>query len=633
MRRTEVFALAAALLVGLNGFALAFKENEFKTCAKSSFCERLRSIVPDSKYAIRGDTLSVDDTGAVHGKISVVGGEALAPYHDDIDLTLEAYGAGALRVHMSQPGRFEVPEVLQDDLKRVPLALEKTTATEATFTFLDALVVVRLDALKIEVYGDKRRKGTPSVVFNANNLFHFERQIDAGKAQDAAKNWPETFLSHADSRKNGPMGLTVDVHFPKFQHVYGIPERATKFSLKPTKEIKGKGIENEVLHEPYRLYNLDVFEYLHDHPFGLYGSIPFLTAKRRDLTTGVFWLNAAEMYVDVWKTAEGTSTQWMAESGVIDLFFFLGPSPREVIRQYSTITGTTDLPPLFSLGYHQCRWNYKDEQDVTEVDRGMDRHGIPCDVIWLDIEHTDGKRYMTWDAQHFPTPQKMQESLAVKGRKMVAIVDPHIKKDDNWWLFKEAKQNGYFVKKPNGAEDFEGWCWPGASLYLDMLNPEIRKWWSGLFDLGKYKGSTESLFVWNDMNEPSVFNGPEITMHKDNLHFLEKKGTGVEHRDVHNIYGMLYHKATAEGLKMRKGERPFVLSRAFFSGTQRIGPIWTGDNTADWDHLRVSVPMLLSLGVSGLTFSGADVGGFFKNPDPELLVRWYQLGAFYPFFR
>ena len=132
MGRTEVFALVAALLVGLNGFALAFKENEFKTCAKSSFCERLRSIVPDSKYAIRGDTLSVDDTGAVHGKISVVGGEALAPYHDDIDLTLEAYDAGALRVHMSQPGRFEVPEVLQDDLKRVPLALEKTTATEAT---------------------------------------------------------------------------------------------------------------------------------------------------------------------------------------------------------------------------------------------------------------------------------------------------------------------------------------------------------------------------------------------------------------------------------------------------------------------------------------------------------------------
>ena len=165
-------------------------------------------------------------------------------------------------------------------------------------------------------------------------------------------------------------------------------------------------------------------------------------------------------------------------------------------------------------------------------------------------------------------------------------------------------------------------------MYLDVTNPDVRSWWASKFALDSYKGSTPDLYVWNDMNEPSVFNGPEITMQKDLIHHGE-----VEHREVHNVFGMYYHMATAEGIEKRQNERPFVLSRAFFAGTQRIGPIWTGDNAADWEHLRVSVPMVLTLGLTGLPFSGADIGGFFGNPDSELLVRWYQLGAFYPFMR
>lgn len=132
------------------------------------------------------------------------------------------------------------------------------------------------------------------------------------------------------------------------------------------------------------------------------------------------------------------------------------------------------------------------------------------------------------------------------------------------------------------------------------------------------------------MNEPSVFHGPEVTMHKDALHYAD-----WEHRDIHNVYGFYQHMATVQGLIDRSGgtHRPFVLSRAFFAGTQRHGPIWTGDNMASWDHLKASLPMILSLNLVGLPFSGADVGGFFNNPDPELLVRWYQAAAFMPFYR
>ena len=608
-----------------------------QTCHKSSFCNRLRSKQAESKYLVQGGTLHLDSSGSLKGKISVVAAEGNEtqgkPYHDDIDFALLAYSGGIVRLKLSQPGRFEVPDVLLENLEQVPLVSHKKSEDEQSFQFQDALVVVKFSPVKLEVYRDRSDTATPTVVFNKNNLFDFERQLTPETPESATAQWSESFSSHIDGRKKGPMALSIDVHFPGVSHVFGIPERASRFSLRPTKQVHEDATEPS-LQEPYRLYNLDVFEYLDDHPFGLYGSIPFLTAHKAGATSGAFWLNAAEMYVDIWKTEEGTSTQWMSESGIIDLFFFLGPEPKDVTKQYASMTGTTQMPQLFSLGYHQCRWNYKDEADVASVDSNFDHYGIPCDVIWLDIEHTNGKRYMTWDSAHFPTPEKMQHSLSDKGRKMVTIVDPHIKKDDTYSIFKEAKSKGYFVKKSDGT-DFDGWCWPGSSMYLDMLNPEIRKWWATLFIPEVYKGSTESLYIWNDMNEPSVFNGPEITMQKDNLHF-----NNVEHRDVHNIYGYLYHKATADGLIYRgeksaskPSDRPFVLSRAFFSGTQRVGPIWTGDNTADWNHLRVSIPMCLSLGVSGLTFSGADVGGFFGNPDVELLTRWYQLGIFYPFFR
>lgn len=197
-----------------------------------------------------------------------------------------------------------------------------------------------------------------------------------------------------------------------------------------------------------------------------------------------------------------------------------------------------------------------------------------------------------------------------------------------------------FSKDRNGNE-YDGWCWPGSSSWPDFLSPRVRDWWASLFDYNTYAHSTPFLMIWNDMNEPSVFNGPEVTMHKDALHH-----DNWEHRDVHNLYGMMVHSATHQGLLARNANlqvpaaaasaantRAFVLSRALFAGTQRFGAVWTGDNAADWGHLRASVPMVLSLGLSGVAFSGADVGGFFGNPDGELLARWLQVGAYQPFFR
>uniref|UniRef100_A0A8C2G9P0 Neutral alpha-glucosidase AB n=1 Tax=Cyprinus carpio TaxID=7962 RepID=A0A8C2G9P0_CYPCA len=457
---------------------------------------------------------------------------------------------------------------------------------------------------------------------NSRGLLAFEHlrlRKDTNKEEDGL--WEETFKSHTDTKPNGPTSISLDFSLPGVEHVYGIPEHADDLKLKTTDGG-----------DPYRLYNLDVFQYELYNPMALYGSIPVMLAHNTQRTMGIFWLNAAETWVDISSNTAGkkpqTDVRWISESGIIDVFIMLGPKPSDVFSQYASLTGTQSFPPLASLGYHQCRWNYNDQEDVKSVDQGFDQHDIPYDFIWLDIEHADGKRYFTWDPHKFSQPKEMLQGLMDKKRKMVAIVDPHIKVDSGYKIHNEITSKDFYVKNKDGG-NYEGWCWPGNSGYPDFTNPEMRAWWANMFAYDQYEGSMENLFTWNDMNEPSVFNGPEVTMHKDALHGK------WEHRDIHNMYGLYVQMATAEGQIQRSGgaERPFVLTRAFFAGSQRFGAVWTGDNAAEWDHLKISIPMCLSLGLVGVSFCGADVGGFFKNPSTELLVRWYQTGAYQPFFR
>eukprot|EP00245_Coleochaete_scutata_P001915 TRINITY_DN1237_c0_g1_i1.p1 TRINITY_DN1237_c0_g1~~TRINITY_DN1237_c0_g1_i1.p1 ORF type:complete len:920 (+),score=153.19 TRINITY_DN1237_c0_g1_i1:85-2844(+) len=624
--------LCLLILLGILNAVHTFKAEEFKKCSQANFCQRNRDKSPDSS------TFSLA-SGVVHdGRFMARLINSAFP-EAEIFLEVAAYSDGIVRLRVTEDPskkRFEVPDVLVASLDRSRSPLFATrlgspaTSTGLRFGVTD--ISIQHNPFSVEV----SRNGKTLLSLNRRGLFNFEH-LREKKEGDADGEWTEVFRSFTDTKPRGPESIAFDISFHGADYVYGIPQHALDFELPPT---RGPEIQSE----PYRLYNLDVFEYLADSPFGLYGSIPFMLSHSRSSghTAGFFWLNSAEMFIDVLKRGwegEGAApppagespieTHWIAESGILDGFFFVGPDPKDVVRQYGQVTGTTAMPQLFSIAYHQCRWNYKDEADVFGVDKGFDDHDIPYDVIWLDIEHTDGKKYMTWDHTNFPHPIEMQNRIAAKGRKMVTIVDPHVKRDNNFPLHKEATAKGYYVKDASG-NDYDGWCWPGSSSYLDVTNPEIRSWWADKFSLANYVGSTPNLYIWNDMNEPSVFNGPEVTMPKDNLHF-----NNVEHRDVHNAYGYYYHMATAEGLLRRGGgnDRPFVLSRAFFAGTQRVGPIWTGDNAASWEHLKVSVPMLLSLGVTGMAFSGADVGGFFGNPDAELITRWYQLGAFYPFFR
>lgn len=650
-----------AILVSFN-FLQGVDRGNFKTCEQSSFCSRNRALKPDnSPFAILPGTLQYE-VGSI--SCDVINSNTNISFK----LTLDTLEKNTARLRVTELSPIRPRYFVHDSLVKEPrkIKYEKESSSDGTFRikFDNNVVVGTYKPLKIDFYDEE----VLVLSLNSRGLMNFEHyrnkeaapeapQIpepaekveeegaekneeaeetqpeEVKKSDEPASLWEENFKEHHDSKPYGPSSVGLDISFFGFEHVYGIPEHADSLALKET--TNG---------DPYRLYNLDVFEYELDNPMALYGSIPFMMAHSARKTVGIFWNNAAETWVDIkssktvlgslislFKTADvpEMDTHWISESGIMDMFIMLGPKPYDVSTQYSTLTGTATLPPMFGIAYHQCRWNYNDEEDVKGVDAGFDEHDIPYDVIWLDIEHTDSKKYMTWDAGKFPNPSQMIDNIASKGRKMVTIIDPHIKRDDGYHIHSEATQRQFYVKKKDG-NDYEGWCWPGSSSWIDFFNPEAQKWWAGKFALENYPGSTLNLLTWNDMNEPSVFNGPEITMHKDAVHY-----GNWEHRDVHNLYGMLLHKSTFNGHLMRTGgkERPFVLSRAFFAGTQRYGAVWTGDNKAEWSHLKVSIPMLLSMNVAGLPFVGADVGGFFGNPEAELLVRWYQAAIYTPFFR
>eukprot|EP00834_Sanchytrium_tribonematis_P003043 NODE_108_length_18904_cov_0.654826.p1 type:complete len:686 gc:universal NODE_108_length_18904_cov_0.654826:922-2979(+) len=503
----------------------------------------------------------------------------------------------------------------------------KTTSLTDNYRYVHPLLQEPEKNLKQEGCQYSNGKFNVKIQDNILHVQHISIPLDRIIYQDniVKYEYENSFGNYAETLQDEALGLQINYNY---EQIYGFPEHAAHLDHKKYFETNPQGHDEFI-----RLYNLDVFEFELNTNMALYGSIPFFLGTQNGEWSGGFWNNPSDTFVKL-NTAE-QSMNIVSESSAFEFYYFQG-TPYEILKAYHDLTGIPQLPQLFSVAFHQCRWNYNNVDDVLRVNSKFTEHSMPVDVIWLDIEHTNGKRYFTWDEHQFADPVHMLDTLKSVGRNMVTIVDPHIKIDDEFSVYQMGKENDYFVWNKD-KETFTGDCWPGRSAWFDFLNTKIQDVWASLFEYSHYLKSTPSLFTWNDMNEPSVFNNPEITMNKDNIHRIYEGNDvkEVQHRQVHNIYGQMMQKATAMGQIKRDeiSKRPFVLSRAFYAGTQQFGPIWTGDNMANWEHLASTIPMLLGLQTSGLPFVGADIGGFFGNPDGELMSRWMQLGAFQPFMR
>ena len=407
------------------------------------------------------------------------------------------------------------------------------------------------------------------------------------------------------------------------EHVYGFGEK--------TGRLDKRG--NKMGGYSYTMWNSDTFGYMGDTD-PIYASVPFFLVLRNGRTHGIFLDNESRTTFDVGRESQSLLS-FGIDQGELDYYFLYGPTPRQVVERYTTLTGRMPMPPRWALGFNQCRYSYYPESKVRFIASNFRERRIPADVIWLDIHYQDGYAPFTWDPVRFPDPKGLISDLRADGFRTVTILDAHPEKKRGTVPYDTGLAGDHFVKNPDGSV-YEAPVWPseaekdpGLSVFPDFTKPAARDWWGGLY---KSLLDVGVAGIWNDMNEPAIFKTPTGTMPLDVVH--DNEGEPTTHRAVHNVYGLLNTRSTYEGLqRLRPDDRPFILTRASFAGGQRYSAIWPGDNVSDWTAMRDTIPMFANMGLSGFAFLGADIGGFADAPSPELFTRWLQMGVFYPFMR
>jgi alpha-glucosidase len=418
---------------------------------------------------------------------------------------------------------------------------------------------------------------------------------------------------------NSSGGFVVWKAMPADEHYYGLGDKPGPLDRR---------------NEAFTLWNMDAFGW-QESTDPLYKAIPWYMGFQHGRAYGVLLDNTWRTWFDFGKT-ERDAVGFGAEGGPLDYYILGGPTPKDVMQQYTWLTGYAPLPPRWSFGYQQSRYSYYPESQVREIAARLRKDRIPADVIWLDIDYQDRNRPFTVDATRFPDMAKLVKDMQAANLRLVPIADLHVAytpDDPGYAPYRTGAAGNNFVHNPDGTV-FVGKVWPGPSVFPDFTRADTRVWWGG-----QYKQFVDWGFAgfWDDMNEPSVFDGPGKTMPLNTVHRIEEPGfvtRNATHYEIHNVFGMQNSRGTWEGLAtLRPNERPFVMTRASYAGGQRYAVTWTGDNSSTWNHLRQTTPQMENLGLSGFAFVGADVGGYAGSPQPALLTKWLEVAAFQPIDR
>ena len=393
-------------------------------------------------------------------------------------------------------------------------------------------------------------------------------------------------------------------------------------SLAPDAVVYGLGDKTGFLnkrHYAYENWNSDDPSPHCDNFQSLYKSINFFMVYSENGCLGILTDNSYRTRFDFGKEQEDYYF-WSHAGGALDYYMIPGKNPKEVLKRYLALTGKSSLQQKWVYGFHQSRWSYFTEREVLDTVNTMRKNKLPLDAIHMDIDYMEGFRVFTFDHNRFPNPKGLTEKLAAQNVKPVTIIDPGVKIDSGYFVYDEGIEQGHFAKNPDGTV-YEGEVWPGPAVFPDFTQEKTRRWWG---DKLKIMTDVGIRGIWNDMNEPANFTGQL----PDDVRF----STG-SHDEIHNVYGHLMAEATYDGLRKADNRRPFVLTRACCAGSQRFCSGWTGDNHSLWAHMQLSLTQMMNLGLSGMYMVGSDVGGFGSDTTPELLIRWFQLGAISPFFR
>ncbi len=401
------------------------------------------------------------------------------------------------------------------------------------------------------------------------------------------------------------------------EHIYGLGERAAPLNLRTPSNVQGEA-------RIYRMWNYDAGGIYKPGTDPIYLCIPVYLSLNQEGSYLIFYENSFPANFSFQNLAVAEF-----EGGALRYYFTAG-SPDQLLERYTELTGRPPLPPRWTFGYHQSRWGYEKEAALREAVKGFETHDIPVTAMHLDIDVLDGFRAFSIDPDRFPHISELAEELTAKGIRLITIINPGIKADRKNKLFQEGRAQDVLCKLPNGEPAIAP-VWPGLSAFPDFTNPQARHWWSRQYEYLLDLGITG---FWHDMNEPGVFvlwGDPSLAPHST-WHFLE--GRGGDHSEAHNFYGLLQAQAAYEALcEYQPQRRPFIVSRSGWAGLQRYAWTWTGDIETSWAGLRQTIPTVLNLGLSGIPYSGSDIGGFKGNPSAELYLRWFQMSCFMPFCR
>jgi alpha-glucosidase len=393
----------------------------------------------------------------------------------------------------------------------------------------------------------------------------------------------------------------------EWEHFVGLGEKTGNL------DRKGNGYTN---------WNSDVYGYaVTQDP--LYSTIPFFIGIHHGLSYGLFLDNTFQSDFN-FGASNNRFSSFGARGGEMNYYFIYHKKVADIITSYTWLTGRMPMPPLWALGYQQNRYSYYPEAEVMRVAHALREKRIPADGITLDIHYMDAYKLFTWNKDRFPDPLKMNTELNALGLKTTVIVDPGIKVEKGAGAYERGVNDDVYIKYPDG-QPYTGQVWPGWCNFPDFTSDKGRAWWRNEVKFFARSGVSG---IWNDMNEIATW-GQKMP---DNVLF-DYDGKKATHLQAHNVYGMQMARSSYEGARQEFKERPFILSRSGYAGLQRYAALWTGDNRSEDDHMLAGVRLMNSLGLSGVAFTGMDIGGFTGNPTTALYTRWIELGAFTPYFR
>jgi alpha-glucosidase len=371
------------------------------------------------------------------------------------------------------------------------------------------------------------------------------------------------------------------------------------------------------------LNNTDNYKY-GDPRVSMYSSIPFYIGIHHQQVYGVFYNNSYKTFFNFGLSTPNFTSVNM-DGGEADYFFMYDESVAKILEHYTSLTGRMQLPPVWSMGYHQSRCSYYPQQKVEWIAETFRSKKIPLDCIVLDADYQQGYQPFRVNKERFPDMPALAASLAKQNIELTASVYPGVAIDSTYHSYIDGLKKDVFIKYADGSL-FETEIAPVKCYLPDYTNPKTRTWWK---DKMKWLPDNGIHGYWNDMNEPAI-GGSYLP---DNLLF-DFDGHKANALQAKNVYGFQMARSSYEAaLQNTANRRPFILTRSGFAGVQRYSAVWSGDNTASDEGMLSSVLLNNQMGLSGIPFCGYDIGGFIGDGSKELFTRWIMAGVFSPFCR